>query len=500
MTVRIQIFGPMSAERNGEPITLGGPKQQCVLAMLISGAPASVSADTLAEAVYGEDVPDSGRRRIQTYVSTLRSVLGDAIVRAGDGWRFVKDDVWVDAYEFEDAFASSNRLRAEETSGVLQKALTLWEGTPFARLESHGLLAPEIGRLEELRLQAIERRIDADLDLGKGSELVPELAALIVEHPFRESLRARHILALYRSGRQEEALGSITELRGLLVDELGLEPTPEVQELEARILRHDESLRLTREPNGEPLRGYRLLEEIGSGAFSVVWRGVQPSVGRDVAIKQIRKELASQPDFIRRFEVEAQLIARVEHPHVVPLIDYWRDPDSAYLVMRWLRGGTLNQSLVQGALSLGDTLRIVSQVGGALSEAHKLGIVHRDVTTNNILLDDDGNAFLGDFGIALDVVDQSQDRDAELLSVASPAYAAPEQLRREQVGPQADLFSLGVVAYECLTGALPFAETPSEIDLVERQLSDPFPVVSICLLYTSPSPRDATLSRMPSSA
>ena len=471
--VTLRVLGPMGAARGSKEVPLGGPKQRCVLAMLVAAAPSPVSVDVLAEALYGDDAPERGRRRIQTYVSTLRSLLGDVIIRAGEGWRLDTQLVRVDAQDFEAAIASTDRMRAEEVSSTLDRALSLWVGSPFVELESHGWLDPEIGRLNELRLQALERRIDADLDLGRSAEVIPELATLIAEHPYRETLRARHILALYRAGRQEEALASMAELRRLLVDDLGLDPTPELQDLETRILRHDESLRLGPEPEGVPLRGYRLHEEIGHGSFSVVWRGTQPSVGRDVAVKQIRSELATQPEFIRRFEAEAQLIARVEHPHVVPLIDFWRDPDSAYLVMRLLRGGTLDQALRSGPKSVEETLRIVRQIGGGLAEAHALGIVHRDVTSTNVLLDENGNAFLGDFGIALQGVEPIG--TDQVASVASPAYAAPEQLRREPLGPETDVFSLAVVVYECLTGGLPFADSVDAAELVRRQLVEPFP-------------------------
>jgi len=219
------------------------------------------------------------------------------------------------------------------------------------------------------------------------------------------------------------------------------------------------------ESTGRPLRWYRLIEEAGVGAFAIVWRGIQPSVNREVAIKQIRSELATQPDFIRRFEAEAHLVARIEHPHIVPLIDFWRDPDSAYLVMRWLPGGTLEKRLDDGPLSLSETLVLAHQVGGALSAAHAHGIIHRDVKTGNILFDGSGHAFLGDFGIALEATESAGPVAA--LSPGSPAYSAPEQIRREPLGPEADVFSLGVVVFECLTGSLPFAAM-SALDLVER--------------------------------
>lgn len=221
------------------------------------------------------------------------------------------------------------------------------------------------------------------------------------------------------------------------------------------------------------VRGYELLEQIGAGAFAVVWRARQRSVDREVAVKQIRAELASQAAFIRRFESEAHLIARLQHPHIVPLVDYWREPDSALLVMQYLRGGTLERRLDEGRLPVAETVRVVSHVGSALAAAHVRDIVHRDVKSANVLFDEHGNAYLSDFGIALDPTET--DSSAAALSPGTPLYAAPEQLRRERVGPAADVFSLGIVAYECLAGSLPFAGTQSGPELFHRQMHEPLP-------------------------
>ena len=467
--VRIGVLGPMIGNRNGELLNLGGPKQLCVLAVLIAESPRIVTADEIALAVYGDDAPERGRRRVQTYVSILRSLLGEVIVRRGEGWVFLSDQASVDAIDFEAMIARAGELRPAGASELLSEALAMWRGVPFSEVDSYGRLDAEIDRLEELRMLAIEQRIDADLDQGKAPDLVPELTALIAEHPYRESLRSRHMLALYRSGRQKEALASFESLRVLLLEELGVDPTPELRELEARILRQDDRLK---EPDGEPLRGYRLLKEVGGGAFSVVWRGVQPTIDRPVAIKQIRGELADRPAFIRSFESEARTIARVEHPHIVPLIDFWRDPKGAYLVMRWLGGGTLEESLTGGAWSVERTVKMVRQIGDALTHAHTSGVVHRDVTTSNIMLDEHGNAFLGDFGIALGALDPSTDG---ITSPDSLPYSAPEQLRNEPLDPRADIFSFAVVIYECLAGFRPFGENNTDAELVRRQLSEPLP-------------------------
>lgn len=471
--IQIGVLGPVVGSRSGEALRLGGSKQLCVLASLIVASPGILTADDLALIVYGEDAPERGRRRAQTYVSTLRSMLGDSIERRGDGWVFVTNDLTVDAIEFEKMISRCDGLRADAASALLTEALTLWRGVPFSGIESHGYLDADITRLEELRMLAIEKRIDADLELGKAADLVPELGALIAEHPYREGLRSRHIIALYRCGRQKDALASFQELRELLLNDLGVDPSPELRALEARILQQDPDLEARKEPDGEPLRGYRLLEQVGSGTFSVVWRGIQPTVDRPVAVKQIRTELASRPAFIRSFEKEALVVARIEHPHIVPLIDYWRDTQGAYLVMRWLRGGTVQQSLLDGPWTVERTLKMAHQIGEALHYAHERGVTHRDITTDNIMLDESGNAFLGDFGIAVEAL-ASETGDGTSLP-HSAVYASPEQLRDEPLDLRADIFSFAVVIYECLAGSPPFSSTRGDAQLIRRQLSEPYP-------------------------
>src|SRR5689334_11731475 len=150
------------------------------------------------------------------------------------------------------------------------------------------------------------------------------------------------------------------------------------------------------------IKSYEFKECVGTGGFGQVYRAHQPSVGREVAVKVILPQYANQPDFIRRFEVEAQLIAHLEHPHIVPLYDYWRDPEGAYLVMRWLKA-SLRAAIQHGPWSVEAASRLLDEIAGALSVAHREGIIHRDIKPDNILLDEDENAYLADFGIAKDL-------------------------------------------------------------------------------------------------
>jgi DNA-binding SARP family transcriptional activator/WD40 repeat protein len=236
------VLGPLTVTIDQEPVNLGGPKQRAVLAMLIAHHGVPVSAESIVGAVYGEDAPAGRRRTVQVYVSTLRSIIGDVIVKRGSGWLLDVPRESVDAARFEDTYESARDMEPDAAASALREALALWRGHAFADIESHGLLTAEVTRLGELRLSAQEARIESDLQAGRDADLVGEIEGLLVEHPYRERFRAQHMLALYRAGRQREALRSFRQMRDLLVDELGVDPTPELRDLEQRILEQDESL------------------------------------------------------------------------------------------------------------------------------------------------------------------------------------------------------------------------------------------------------------------
>lgn len=229
--------------------------------------------------------------------------------------------------------------------------------------------------------------------------------------------------------------------------------------------------------SGQLIKGYELKERIGAGGFGAVYKAYQSTVGREVAIKFILPHFANQPDFIRRFETEAQLVARLEHLHIVPLYDYWRDPEGAYLVMRWMRGGSLRELLQKdGACDLEQTGQILEQITSALAVAHRNNIIHRDIKPGNILLDEDGNAYLADFGIAKDISQPSENATSPDAIVGSPDYLSPEQARSEGVIPATDVYSLGVVLYEMLTGEHPF-RTGSTVERLYKHLNEPLPAI-----------------------
>lgn len=227
---------------------------------------------------------------------------------------------------------------------------------------------------------------------------------------------------------------------------------------------------------GKIIKGYEVREWIGSGGTSVVYRAYHPVIGREVALKIIQPQFANHPDFIRRFAVEAQTIAGLEHPFIVPLYDHWREPNSACLVTRFLRGGNLCSLLGEQPVALDVLVRLLDQVVSALAFAHHSGVIHSDLKPYNILLDDLGNAYLADFGIAKDL-NHVQDDNSRTM-VGSPAYLAPEQILKQPLSIQTDIYSLGIVLFELLAGQHPFADLDSTT-LLLKHLQTPMPSLQV---------------------
>jgi DNA-binding SARP family transcriptional activator len=247
--MEFRLLGPLEVWRAGHAIDVRGSKRRTVLALLALHANEVVGRDRLIEELWGERPPANAAAALQNHVSRLRKDLGSEVV-VTKPWGYVlrSEPHEIDLKRFESMLVEAKPLPARERREKLGEALALWRGPAFADLVQEPALGLESARLEEIRLAALEQRIDADLELGAHEELVPELEALIGEHPLRERLRGQLILALYRSGRQAEALETYRETRRVLVEELGIEPSADLRELERAILRQDPALAAAQVP------------------------------------------------------------------------------------------------------------------------------------------------------------------------------------------------------------------------------------------------------------
>jgi DNA-binding SARP family transcriptional activator/WD40 repeat protein len=627
--VDLLVLGPVEVRNHGEPVPIGGPKQRAILALLAAKVGNPVSLDRIVDDVYGEAASEGARRSVRTFISMIRRELGDAVQKQGAGYALVIDPEAIDAFRFERLVRGALPIvedEPEKSAQMLREALAMWRGHPYADVDSPGLVRPEITRLSDLRLTALEARIEADLTLGRHRELTGELEALVVEHPLRERLRAQLMLALYRSGRQTEALRAFERTRLYLADEIGISPSPELTVLEQQILEQDPALDLpgvtsitqravlvvdaagpdllsrvgaeslehltgalavvdaavsrhranasiqkgaaiyasfptveeavatatevvaaatdglsprasidfgdielheSGDIAGPPVRrsagmvavahpgqvllsaeashalmaagqggllvrslgshriqgvespqqifqlvlagqndefpalllegnppplpfdrnavpGYEIRQPILSDLAGTTYRAYQPSAGREVELTVIDAAWAADPEFVSRFEVETQLVSRLQHPYVIPLLDYWRDPSGAYLVSLSVRSGTLAERLAAGGLDLEQRRRLVTHVGEALAHAHDIGIVHGALSSRAVVVDRSGNGYLPATGFVLSLVGVPK---TSRLSRGAPA------------SPSTDIYGLGRLAEELVSGIPPMEKS-----------------------------------------
>ena len=245
--MEFRILGPLDVRNGDQAVELAGGKQRALLALLILNANETVSTDRIVEELWGERSPQTAPKVIQNHVSQLRRGLGDGLlVTEGSGYRLHVEPGTVDVDRFEGLLSEGRSAlesgAADAAAALFRQALELWRGTPLAEVAFEPFAQAEIARLEERRLVAIEERIEADLALGRHDDLVGDLESLIARNPLRERLRAQLMLALYRSGRQSEALAVYQDARSTLVEELGIEPRRSLRELHQAILNQDPGL------------------------------------------------------------------------------------------------------------------------------------------------------------------------------------------------------------------------------------------------------------------
>jgi DNA-binding SARP family transcriptional activator len=309
--IELHVLGPVEASAHGRSLALGGAKTRAVLAMLAL-EDRMVSVDHLIEGLWGEHPPASAAKMVQTYVWRLRTALGEdsgaQIVTRGRGYELRVDPDHVDVRRFERLVTSAGRAeRAGVPGGAAREALALWRGPPLADVAGEPFAPAAIRRLEELRVEAAELAIAADLAAGRQQEVASEIETLIAEHPLRERLHAQRMLALYRCGRQAAALEAFRRARRTLVDEVGVEPGPELRALHEAILRQDSSLDLVAVPElpreldpagASPLAGRdlelaclrSLWQHARSGAGTLLALAGEPGVGKT----RLAAELAAE--------------------------------------------------------------------------------------------------------------------------------------------------------------------------------------------------------------
>jgi WD40 repeat protein/serine/threonine protein kinase/DNA-binding SARP family transcriptional activator len=489
----ISLLGQFQATLDGTSLhNFESDKARALLAFLAVEKEQPHRRETLVGLLWPDSTESTARANLRRVLSNVRQLIGDRdsdtpflLVTRQSIQLDESQDVWLDVAEF------MRGVRGEHGRSPaiheLEEAVALYTG-PFLA----GFSLPDSAPFEEwMRLtgEALQHQATAALhqlaghyeSRGDYAAGLPHARRLLELDPYAESAHRQMMRLLTLCGQRSEALAQYDICRQLLADELGVEPATETEALAQQIRSGD----LTPEAgkSAHPsIRGYELREHLGQGSFGSVYRAYQPVIGRDVAVKVILPKYANQPDFIRRFEVEAQIVARLEHPHIVPLYDYWREPNGAYLVMRWLRAGSLGDALQRGPWHVETAVRLMDQITAALAVAHHQGVVHRDIKPGNILLDEDDNAYLSDFGIAtstgpLAIPGHRVDFPSDEGLTGTPEYVSPEMVQGASVTPRADIYSLGVVLYELLTGQHPFPDLPLA-SLLERHLRHSLPLVT----------------------
>ncbi len=499
--LRITLFGYLRVKEGDKELTsFRTQKVLALLAMLAAERETAQRREVLMTRLWPGMPDSSARQNLRQVLYHLRQALPGVRRRSEeDGGESVplvianrqtiqlnpQADVAIDVAAFEDLLAQSQAHEHVDLFScytcyeTLSSAVEQYQGDFLADFYLDD--SNDFEAWAETMRQAYRRKVLDALEtltiIALRRQALPEARTYAERQlqldDLRESAYRQLMEILARGGRRSEALAVYESYRRLLAEELGMMPAARTTELYETI-RIGETHLDDRPAQG--VRGYDLLEEIGAGAYGEIFRAIQPAIGREVAVKVIRRRFANDPQFIRRFETEAQTIARLEHPHIVPLYDYWREAEGAFLVMRLLRGGNLSDALADGPWDPERAQQLLDQIAAALNAAHRQGIVHRDIKPGNILFDEEGYAYLSDFGIAKDTA-KSQQLMMESGLLGTADYVSPEQLQEGEVTPQTDIYSLGAVLYEVLSGKKPYPERQL-MAVLQGHLSGSFPLLS----------------------
>jgi DNA-binding SARP family transcriptional activator len=363
--VEFRVLGPVEATVEGRPIPLPAAKPRALLALLLLSRNRVVSVGRLLEELWGDEPPETATKALQGYVSQLRKSLGpDRVLTKPPGYSLRIEDGELDLDRFERLVREGRELLAAGDSKAaakrLEQALELWRGMPFAEFVAEPFARDAGARLEDARLAALEERIEADLALGRHSRLVPELEELVAREPLRERPRAQLMLALYRSGRQADALELYRRTRETLSEELGIEPSLELQELERKMLQHDPSLERARpvvRPADEgplaPLRRRPQLLVLAVVVLAAVAAGAAAlavTIGGSSNGAAANGELRSFVDKLENFLVQSHDGRTAVAAAVRGAINCSLSPHAAFIRLNRVQGN--RQSLLQQAAAL----------------------------------------------------------------------------------------------------------------------------------------------------
>jgi DNA-binding SARP family transcriptional activator len=327
--LEFKILGPLEVVGPEGPVTLGGQRPRALLALLLIHAGEVLSTDRIIEELWGEQPPANAKAGLHNFVAQLRRVLpSDVLVTRPPGYLLRIEPDQLDLTRFEHLVADARGKSAGQRSKMLREALALWRGPPLGEFAYESFAQGEIRRLEELRLEALEERIDADLEQGAGGELVGELEGLVTEHPLRERLCGQLMLSLYRAGRQAEGLQAYLDARRTLADELGIDPSPTLQQLYRSMLRQEAVLERTAPPHpvedhlGDVVTAFlggRLVFIVGTGVNHPGERAENGLPGPAEVASHLARSFDCPPDHSRDLAHVAEYVALTKG--VGPLYD-----------------------------------------------------------------------------------------------------------------------------------------------------------------------------------
>jgi serine/threonine-protein kinase len=482
--LKIRLFGQFNIQADGKTLDIPSRPAQSLLAYLLLHAGTPQRREKLAGLFWPDATETNARSNLRHALWRIRKALGPSPQTgrdylSGDDLTITFDaeaDYWLDAAVLDRKISDDGAL------AELVETVSVYRGELLPGFYDDWVV------LERERSQALfERKMQLLLERLVEARRWPEILEwgerwIALGHTPEPAYRAL-MLAHSSLGDQASVAAVFQRCVESLRQDLGVEPSPQTRALYERLATGQTPLPLA--PGlagliGQAIGPYRVVEKLGSGGMAEVYKAYQPRLDRYVALKFIRPELAEAEEFRPRFEREAKTLAQLSHPNIVHVYDFGEEGRYCYLALEYVAGGTLKEWLrllqLSGQVMTPEQASIIlQQVSTALDYAHRQGVIHRDIKPANIMLTPDGRALLNDFGIAK-VIAASAELTQTGSTTGTPAYMSPEQINggADKIGPASDLYSLGVVLYELVTGRTPFsADTP--IGLILKQVKEPPP-------------------------